>query len=297
MGEVEPGPAGPLEPPEPPEAPASRRPGGIRVLKVRQAGGQAGCRRGAGGERPRLPSALAEAAGDPPAPRQSVRQSPRGCSAAPQSRWGGRGGKGLRLPARAFAPGPAEASAAGVPSAAHPWPRATPFAGPRRGSSVLPAAAASRLLRDRGPPLPPRPGAGRRTGGSRPRARLAVRRAGCSRTPEGIARAGGGRGDRPGAAGGAGGGGVGSGPPGSAPGLSPPKWRPATPAPPRGARLAARPGAGRESPEEPRLREPLGVLQKGGGAGRKGAFLLAEPAWPSVEMLMGEPLCNRQLAS
>ncbi|XP_070940981.1 PH domain leucine-rich repeat-containing protein phosphatase 2 isoform X3 [Macaca nemestrina] len=33
MGEVEPGPAGPLEPPEPPEAPASRRPGGIRVLK------------------------------------------------------------------------------------------------------------------------------------------------------------------------------------------------------------------------------------------------------------------------
>ncbi|XP_007991908.3 PH domain leucine-rich repeat-containing protein phosphatase 2 isoform X2 [Chlorocebus sabaeus] len=33
MGEVEPGPAGPLEPSEPPEAPASRRPGGIRVLK------------------------------------------------------------------------------------------------------------------------------------------------------------------------------------------------------------------------------------------------------------------------
>ncbi|XP_020819264.1 PH domain leucine-rich repeat-containing protein phosphatase 2 isoform X1 [Phascolarctos cinereus] len=34
MGEVEPGPTGPLEPPEPPEAPAaSRRPGGIRVLK------------------------------------------------------------------------------------------------------------------------------------------------------------------------------------------------------------------------------------------------------------------------
>ncbi|XP_055001386.1 PH domain leucine-rich repeat-containing protein phosphatase 2 [Sorex araneus] len=33
MGEVEPGPAGPLEPPEPPGAPASRRPGGIRVLK------------------------------------------------------------------------------------------------------------------------------------------------------------------------------------------------------------------------------------------------------------------------
>uniref|UniRef100_A0AC11CY40 PH domain and leucine rich repeat protein phosphatase 2 n=1 Tax=Ovis aries TaxID=9940 RepID=A0AC11CY40_SHEEP len=33
MGEVEPGPAGPLDPPEPPEAPASRRPGGIRVLK------------------------------------------------------------------------------------------------------------------------------------------------------------------------------------------------------------------------------------------------------------------------
>ncbi|XP_059939695.1 PH domain leucine-rich repeat-containing protein phosphatase 2 isoform X1 [Mesoplodon densirostris] len=33
MGEVEPGPVGPLEPPEPPEAPASRRPGGIRVLK------------------------------------------------------------------------------------------------------------------------------------------------------------------------------------------------------------------------------------------------------------------------
>uniref|UniRef100_A0A4X1SLY7 protein-serine/threonine phosphatase n=1 Tax=Sus scrofa TaxID=9823 RepID=A0A4X1SLY7_PIG len=33
MGEVEPGPAGPLEPPEPPEAPASRRLGGIRVLK------------------------------------------------------------------------------------------------------------------------------------------------------------------------------------------------------------------------------------------------------------------------
>ncbi|XP_067577362.1 PH domain leucine-rich repeat-containing protein phosphatase 2 isoform X2 [Pseudorca crassidens] len=33
MGEVELGPAGPLEPPEPPEAPASRRPGGIRVLK------------------------------------------------------------------------------------------------------------------------------------------------------------------------------------------------------------------------------------------------------------------------
>ncbi|CAO2609918.1 PH domain leucine-rich repeat-containing protein phosphatase 2 [Lemmus lemmus] len=33
MGEVEPGPAGPLEPPEPPEAAASRRPGGIRVLK------------------------------------------------------------------------------------------------------------------------------------------------------------------------------------------------------------------------------------------------------------------------
>nr|XP_007991908.2 PH domain leucine-rich repeat-containing protein phosphatase 2 isoform X4 [Chlorocebus sabaeus] len=33
MGEVDPGPAGPLEPSEPPEAPASRRPGGIRVLK------------------------------------------------------------------------------------------------------------------------------------------------------------------------------------------------------------------------------------------------------------------------
>lgn len=42
MGEVEPGPAGPLEPPEPPGAPASRRPGGIRVLKVRRAGGRAG---------------------------------------------------------------------------------------------------------------------------------------------------------------------------------------------------------------------------------------------------------------
>lgn len=58
MGEVEPGPAGPLEPPEPPEAAASRRPGGIRVLKVR--------RQGAGGPCPPSPSCLVpEAAGVP----------------------------------------------------------------------------------------------------------------------------------------------------------------------------------------------------------------------------------------
>lgn len=58
MGEVEPGPAGPLEPPEPPEAAASRRPGGIRVLKVR--------RQGAGGPCPPSPSCLLpEAAGVP----------------------------------------------------------------------------------------------------------------------------------------------------------------------------------------------------------------------------------------
>lgn len=109
-----------------------------------------------------MPRAVAEAAGDPrPA---SVRQSVGllGRHAAPLG--------GAAAPARASAPGPAEASAACVPSAAHPWPRATLLAGPRLGSRVLPAAAARRLLRDAGArPCLPRPRAA-------PGARLEVRR-------------------------------------------------------------------------------------------------------------------------
>lgn len=59
MGEVEPGPGGPLEPPEPPEAATARRPGGIRVLKVR--------RQRAGGPGPPSPSCPRQRA--PPALR------------------------------------------------------------------------------------------------------------------------------------------------------------------------------------------------------------------------------------
>lgn len=83
MGEVEPGPAGPLEPPEPPEAPASRRPGGIRVLKVRRAdkrvaaGAEAGSGRPCLARWPRRPAT--------PASRQSVRPSVRGAARPPRS--------------------------------------------------------------------------------------------------------------------------------------------------------------------------------------------------------------------
>lgn len=141
MGEVEPGPTGPLEPPEPPEAPASRRPGGIRVLKVRQAGRRVG---GLGRKRRRGAAA--------PAPRGasgSRRPLPRVSQSALLL---GRGASPLRVPRTRPRPprlAPAEASAVCVPSAAHPWPRATRLAGPRLGSGVRPAvAAAHRLLRD-----------------------------------------------------------------------------------------------------------------------------------------------------
>lgn len=142
MGEVEPGPAGPLEPPEPPEAPASRRPGGIRVLKVRQAGGRVGEGAKPGSERPPLPRAVTGAAGRPlPHVRQSawLLRGPAAPLGAP------------RPPPRPQRLAPAEASAACVPSAAHLWPRATRLAGPRVGSGVHPAAAAvHRLVRDSG---------------------------------------------------------------------------------------------------------------------------------------------------
>lgn len=147
MGEVEPAPAGPLEPPEPPEALASRRPGGIRVLKVRRAGERAGgLGRERGRERPSLPRAVAEAAGDP----RPASVSPLRGSALPQSPGA------PRPPPRPPRQAAAEASAASVPTAAHPWPRATRLSGPRLGSGVHPAAAAhSAPSGPGGPPLPP----------------------------------------------------------------------------------------------------------------------------------------------
>lgn len=178
MGEVEPGPAGPLEPPEPPEAPASRRPGGIRVLKVRWEG-WGGSKEG---ERPPLPRAVAEAGGDPRA--ASVR------FAAPLPRSLARG-----------AADPAEASATGprrglgrlcLPSTAHPWPRATRLAGPRLRSGVRPAAAAHPAPSGPGgPPLPSSASLG--AGGRSPVAReQGCKYAGLSpRTPEDITPAGG----------------------------------------------------------------------------------------------------------
>lgn len=98
MGEVEPVPAGPLEPPEPPETAAPRRPGGIRVLKVR--------RQGEGGSKRAVAAfaKLPEAAGAPrPASlgRLHLAVPPRACCGPP-----------CRAPARA--------SAAWVPGAVHP---------------------------------------------------------------------------------------------------------------------------------------------------------------------------------
>lgn len=155
---------------------------------------------------------------------------------------------GPRLPPGASAPGPAEAEAAAacVPSAAHPWPRATRFAGPRLGSSVLPAAAASRLLRG--------PGARPASRGRAPHRGPGWKYAGCSGHLKTSPQREDGGGDWPSAAGCAAGRGGGE-RAGSARGLSHRSSDP-LPAPTRGARPA------RESPEEPGLWESLGVLQE-----------------------------------
>lgn len=84
-------PAGPLEPPEPPEAAAPRRPGGIRVLKVR--------RQGEGGSKRAVAAfaKLPEAAGAPrPASlgRLHLAGPPRACCGAS----GPRPRPGLRRP-------------------------------------------------------------------------------------------------------------------------------------------------------------------------------------------------------
>lgn len=52
----------------------------------------------------------------------------------------------------------------------------------------------------------------------------------------------------------------------------------------------------REFPLELRRGDSLGVMWKGGGAGPKGAFLLAAAGPTAQGDGMGEPLCNRQLA-
>lgn len=167
MGEVEPGPAGPLEPPEPPEAPASRRPGGIRVLKVRWAGGL-------GRERKR-----AEAAPTPRGGRGSRRPPPRvGQSALRLSRSQNPAG-GAAAPAEASAAGPRRGRGRLRPhrcpslAACHPPRRPTPWGrrppGRRRHSAPL---------GPRGPSLPPPVAHGApRPAAPGPTAELIVRRA------------------------------------------------------------------------------------------------------------------------
>lgn len=149
MGEVEPGPAGPLEPPEPPEAPASRRPGGIRVLKVRRAdrrvgeGAKAGSGRPCLARRPRRPAT--------PAPRQSVRWAAR----PPRSP-----ARGAAAPARGLRAGPRRGLGRLRPlrcpslAASHPLRRPTPGVQRPPGRRRQPAPPGPG-----GPPCLPRPGA------------------------------------------------------------------------------------------------------------------------------------------
>ena len=167
MGEVEPGPAGPLEPPEPPEAPASRRPGGIRVLKVRWAGGL-------GRERERR-----EATPTPRGGRGSRRPPPRvGQSALRLSRPQNPAG-GAAAPAEASAAGPRRGRGRLRPhrcpslAACHPPRRPTPWGRrpPGRRRHSAPSGP-------RGPPLPPPVAHGApRPAAPGPRAELIVRRA------------------------------------------------------------------------------------------------------------------------
>lgn len=119
-----------------------------------------------------------------PAPRQSVRFATR----LPRSPSGG-----AAAPAEASAPGPCRGlGRLRLPSAAHPWPRATHLTGPRLQSGVRPPAAAHPA--PPGPGDPPRlPSASVGAGGRSPVAReRGWKYAGLSpRTPEDITPAGG----------------------------------------------------------------------------------------------------------
>lgn len=242
-----------------------------------EAGGRAGGRSGAGGERPPLPRALAEAAGDPRPASVSQSVSPLGCSAAPQPRVGGRGSRpGLRAwPRRGL--GRLRPLRCPSLAASHPPRRPTPWVQRPPGRRRQPAPPGPG-----GPPLPPRPAPHRGPGAPGPRARLEVRRAAPGHLKTSPRREDGG-GDWPGAAGCAGGGRAGE-RAGSALGLSHRSSDP-PPAPTRGARLAARPAPPRPARgENPRRSPGSGSRwaccgrEEGGGAGQKGAFLLAERA-------------------
>lgn len=258
MGEVEPGPAGPLEPPEPPEAPASRRLGGIRVLKVRQAGRRAGegARTGRGrpcpAQWPKQPAT--------PASRWSVRfalwlpRDPAGGAAAPAeaSAPGPRRGRGRLRPRRC-----PSLAARHPPRRPMPWGRRPP--GRRRppGSFETRGPASASLGRAGGPGAGgswPESGAGSTQGFLPGHLKTSPQRED-------------GGGDWPGAA-------VCSElrlleRADSALGASPPKLRPA----PRSEAPAWKhdlPGLERESPEELHLGESLGVLQREEGLDKKG---------------------------